>query len=63
VAPKIGLALLGDHGGPTPTIVPDATSPAVDAIPTASCPAPVDQRGVHRPKGPACDIGAVERAS
>lgn len=38
-------------------------SPAIDASPVdANCPM-VDQRGVARPQGLACDIGAVERAS
>lgn len=53
------LGPLGDAGGPTPTRVPQAGSPLLDA--DASCPAGgVDQRGVARPQGPACDIGAVE---
>ena len=64
VDPQLGP--LGDHGGATPTAVPDATSPAVDAIPTGTAnlcdpTTPTDQRGVTRPQGPACDIGAVER--
>jgi hypothetical protein len=71
VAP--GLGDLGDHGGPTPTRNPVAGSPLIDAgNPAASsdaappaAPAPVpcpttDQRGVGRPAGGACDIGAVE---
>ena len=52
------LGSLGYHGGPTLTHVPAANSPAVDA--GANCPA-TDQRGITRPQGPACDIGAVER--
>lgn len=53
------LGPLGDAGGPTPTRVPQAGSPLLDADP--SCPAGgLDQRGVVRPQGPACDIGAVE---
>ena len=37
-----------------------AGSPAIDAAGAAVCPA-VDQRGVARPQGPACDAGAFER--
>ncbi len=67
-----GLASGGvkDNGGPTKTIALLATSPAVDAIPvspTNDCtaidgttPIATDQRGVTRPRGPACDIGAFE---
>jgi len=36
-------------------------SPAIDAVPNGSCGLPnPDQRGVARPIGPACDIGAFE---
>lgn len=66
------LLALGNYGGPTQTVKPGATSPAIDAIPvdaltadgtTALCPASgsTDQRGRPRPNGPACDIGSVER--
>jgi hypothetical protein len=54
------------HGGPTATVALLATSPAVNAIPTAACtdrngtPISRDQRGVTRPQGSACDIGAFE---
>jgi hypothetical protein len=34
-------------------------SPAIDATNDASCP-PTDQRGLHRPQGAHCDIGAIE---
>jgi CSLREA domain-containing protein len=59
--PKLGP--LGDNGGPTPTRVPNADSPAIDAAGKVApdvCPG-LDQRGVSRPKGAGCDIGAVER--
>ena len=57
------LSPLGPHGGPTPTMLPLAGSPAVDAAGTGPpCPA-IDQRGFHRPRGPACDSGAVERSA
>jgi hypothetical protein len=39
--------------------IPAADGPAIDAMTTA-CPA-VDARGVDRPQGAACDIGAIER--
>ncbi|HVL68357.1 MAG TPA: choice-of-anchor Q domain-containing protein [Vicinamibacterales bacterium] len=60
------LAPLADNGGPTPTHAPEADSPAVnagspltagDALEACSS---VDQRGVGRPQGGRCDIGAVE---
>lgn len=40
-----------------------AESAAIDGYaPTAGqCAAPIDQRGVRRPQGIGCDIGAVER--
>jgi hypothetical protein len=36
------------------------SSPALDAIPLELCALEVDQRGVSRPQGGGCDIGAVE---
>jgi CSLREA domain-containing protein len=55
------LGGLADNGGPTDTLHPGAASPAIDAA--IGCPAPPeDQRGVTRPVGVACDIGAVEWA-
>lgn len=62
--PRLGP--LADKGGPTATMLPDPGSPLIDAIPVASCQADgaagiaVDQRGVTRPQGAGCDIGAVE---
>lgn len=58
------LGPLADNGGPTSTMLPAATSPLLDHVPTAACLALVsaDQRGVTRPQGSGCDIGAVERA-
>jgi hypothetical protein len=44
-------------------MLPKASSPVVNAVPNANCPIKVDQRGVHRPQGPRCDMGAVERKS
>ena len=59
------LSPLADNGGPTEThaLLPD--SPAIDAIPEAAggdyngAPG-TDQRGVTRPQGDNCDIGAYE---
>jgi predicted outer membrane repeat protein len=51
---------LNQNGGPTQTLLPLSGSAALDAIDPASCQDPQDQRGVDRPVGPACDIGAVE---
>ena len=61
VVDDVGLDSLTDNGGPTDTMLPQPGSPLVDAI-AAGDPAcgDVDQRGVARPVGPACDIGAVE---
>jgi hypothetical protein len=56
------LGPLRNNGGPTPTQALSAGSPAIDAGDTARC-ASTDQRGVARPQGPACDIGAFELAS
>jgi CSLREA domain-containing protein len=47
-------------GPPTPIHEPLPSSPAVNAIPTAQCLFAADQRGVARPQGVACDIGAAE---
>jgi CSLREA domain-containing protein len=54
------LGPLQNNGGPTDTMALPAGSPAIDAGTNAGCPA-VDQRGITRPQGPACDIGAFER--
>lgn len=53
------LAPLADNGGPTLTHALLANSPAIDAGDNAACPAS-DQRGLARPQGAACDIGAYE---
>ena len=46
-------------GDATETHVPQPGSPAIDGGSPAGCPG-VDQRGLGRPSGPACDTGAVE---
>jgi hypothetical protein len=55
------LGPLQDNGGHTSTMALSAGSPAVDAgdDSSANCPAD-DQRGISRPRGPHCDIGAYE---
>jgi len=53
------LAALAQNGGPTQTMALLAASPAIDAGNDASC-APTDQRGISRPQGAHCDMGAFE---
>ena len=67
IDPKLGA--LGANGGPTPTQALLAGSPALDAGNPATpgsgggaC-AATDQRGVTRPGGTTCDIGAFEKTS
>jgi predicted outer membrane repeat protein len=59
VDPNLGP--LANNGGPTQTLALPPGSPAVDGVPAtgAGCP-PTDQRGVSRPQGPSCDVGAFE---
>jgi len=68
----LDLAGLQYNGGPTQTIALLPTSPAVNAIPLTPInyctaldgvtPIAADQRGVPRPQGPECDMGAFELA-
>lgn len=53
------LGPLQDNGGFTPTMALLPSSSAIDAGDDANCPA-TDQRGVTRPQGDHCDIGAFE---
>ncbi len=59
------LGPLQNNGGATDTMMPGPGSPTFDAANDATCAAApvnnVDQRGVTRPQGGHCDIGAVER--
>jgi predicted outer membrane repeat protein len=55
--PKLGT--LGNYGGSTQTIPLLAGSSAIDTGNNATC-AATDQRGVVRPQGAHCDIGAYE---
>ncbi|MGE5377764.1 MAG: choice-of-anchor Q domain-containing protein, partial [Bacteroidota bacterium] len=54
-----GLAALADNGGPTQTMALLPGSPLIDTGSDAGC-AATDQRGITRPKGSHCDIGAYE---
>ena len=54
------LGPLAANGGPTKTLALLPGSPAIDAGSDMACPS-VDQRGVSRPQGPHCDVGAFER--
>ncbi|MEZ4769566.1 MAG: choice-of-anchor Q domain-containing protein [Caldilineales bacterium] len=59
------LAALADNGGPTQTMALNSGSAAIDVGDDAVCAAPpvngLDQRGVTRPQGVRCDIGAYEK--
>ncbi len=59
------LGPLQDNGGPTFTMALLDGSPGIDAADDTVCAAPpvkgIDQRGVRRPQGPNCDIGAYEK--
>ena len=57
VDPKLGP--LQDNGGATFTHALLSDSPAIDAGSPAAC-AATDQRGIARPHGTGCDIGAYE---
>jgi CSLREA domain-containing protein len=54
------LGPLQNNGGPTHTRLPPLDSPVVDAY-EAPCSSSTDQRGVKRPTGDRCDIGATEQ--
>ena len=53
---------LADNGGVTQTRALRPTSPALNKVPPGRpyCGGTVDQRGVKRPQGKACDIGSFE---
>jgi hypothetical protein len=58
---SIGLAPLGNYGGPTMTMPPLAGSPAIDAgVDSVTSFLTTDQRGYPRKSGAHVDIGAVE---
>jgi hypothetical protein len=60
------LGALQDNGGPTQTHALSTSSPALNAVPSADCTdfsgaaLVMDQRGMARLAGAACDIGAFE---
>jgi hypothetical protein len=56
------IGALEENGGPTRTNALPVGSPAINAVPANNpgC-GGVDQRGVLRPQGTGCDIGAFER--
>jgi len=56
------LGPLQDNGGPTMTHALGAGSVAIDHIPAVDCGVTTDQRGIERPQGDACDVGAFESA-
>ncbi len=58
-SPDLGALL--DHGGSTPTHLPNVTSPALDAGNNANAPSDLDQRGLPRIFNGIVDIGSVER--
>jgi hypothetical protein len=59
---QLNLGSLRDNGGPTMTHELGAGSVAIDDIPAVDCEVETDQRGVERPQGDACDVGAFESA-
>jgi hypothetical protein len=61
---QLSLGSLADNGGPTQTMALLPGSVAIDAATDCtdydSTPLTTDQRGVARPQGSACDVGAFE---
>jgi hypothetical protein len=57
VADPMLVTAIAGNGGFTPTHLLQGGSPAIDA---GACVVGTDQRGIPRPQGPACDLGAVE---
>jgi hypothetical protein len=57
---QLDLGPLTDNGGPTMTHGLGADSVAIDHIPAIDCAVVEDQRGVARPQGGSCDVGAFE---
>lgn len=57
---NLNLGPLQDNGGPTMTHALVPVSVAIDVIPEETCELVTDQRGITRPLGPGCDVGAFE---
>lgn len=57
---NLNLGPLQDNGGPTMTHALVPVSVAIDVIPEETCELDTDQRGITRPLGPGCDVGAFE---
>jgi hypothetical protein len=62
-AEDLNLGPLAENGGPTQTHALLEGSVAIDVISEAMCAVDEDQRGVSRPQGTACDVGAFELES
>ncbi|MGQ0593866.1 MAG: choice-of-anchor Q domain-containing protein [Gammaproteobacteria bacterium] len=54
------VGTLADNGGPTKTHALAVGSPAIDTSPADNDCQRTDQRGIGRPQGISCDIGALE---
>lgn len=59
-AAAFALGSLARNGGDVPTMLPGPGSVLIDRIPARACTLASDARGVTRPQGSGCDIGAVE---
>jgi hypothetical protein len=59
----LALGLLSIDVGVLRTHMPAGGSVVIDTVPPEACATEVDQRGVPRPQGDGCDVGAVERVS
>ncbi|MCX8073014.1 MAG: CSLREA domain-containing protein [Candidatus Binatia bacterium] len=63
---QLNLGPLANYGGPTDTHALFAGSVAIDGVPLGQCmdmsnaPVAADQRGIGRPQGLRCDVGAYE---
>jgi hypothetical protein len=63
--PRFTSEVPQNNGGNTDTLYLEPNSPAIDKIPAENvfCKGRTDQRGLERPQGAGCDIGAVEFGS
>jgi hypothetical protein len=62
-AAAFALGALARNGGDIQTMLPGPGSVLIDRIPTRACTLASDARGVTRPQGSGCDIGAAEVAA